>query len=875
MFPALASPQDNTYVVDDNQLYHHSSPTYPHLRQYPTPSHFSSYSNTSFYRTSPEGLQQYDFDADVGPSLSRMKGVPSNTVIPSSITAPPPLPPQYIKSQLPLISSPPTPATEGSPDSDSFVPDPPKRKSRQKPKIELAPDQPTTTQGKQRKRVYVACAQCRARKIRCDGAKPVCHNCHQRANGNGECNYDSVPRRRGPDKTPGARQRMARDSRDSDSTIRRRRKRPETSSPTSTVDETRPSLLQPFPIVTDTGHGSISPASTGEYIQSPANYTPVDGMSHPLVSPTQNYSPSPTASQFPIHYEPNYSSMVPIGGTATRAYIRSLDDDDRDSGDNEDVARGPSLSFTKKIWYDSLCSLYAAPHSKYACQLSNSQRDRISQNINDDLRFLFRTSNYWFSFFHLPSFFGSFYDPVKRETIQPSLILAALAVSTFWQSSEIGKGAAGRRHSLRFRDEAQSALEASFNSGWIDESLAQAAWLLALFEICSHPEHSTARSVSAIMMLDAIIRSLALTDVDRNDPQASVFRVGGVPSIGVREQLSLSRTSECGYPSMPNGSYFTASGCSCQSVTLGTHWPQSLEHVPLWAQTPAWDPNWSEAEVKKESCRRLCWSASSLAAGHVSYAVATSSSHPDLFIGDPANYALLFSGESFSRSTSSKDSVWALYDRCFLLWNSCAKMRKSHDVTDAERADFAIKSWLEADNIETALNRHTCGIEKAFLFQGREYLFNTRMCITYEFQRYVPLATSHVSGLFHRKKAEEWLSHQTAVAQRIMNGLHTITGNSGNLLARRPFFTLWFMAQVSRALSLWQCDQSMVLALDVCKAFLPAIDYLSALWPCEEQRRRYDKLRARLDDACKAARVPLPPPPNLTPPNPSSVQSIV
>ncbi|KAF9267309.1 hypothetical protein L218DRAFT_855595 [Marasmius fiardii PR-910] len=805
-----------------------------------------------------------------------MKRGSSSTVIPSSIL-PPPLPSQYIKSQPP----PPTPAAEVSPDSDSFAPDPPKRKSRQKPKIELAPDQPTTTQGKQRKRVYVACQQCRARKIRCDGAKPICHNCHHRANSNGECNYDPVPRRRGPDKTPGARQRMARESRENDSTIRRRRKRRETSSPTSPIspgDDTRSSLFHPFPITTDTGHGgSMSPTSSTEYVQSPANYAPVGRMSHSLASPTQFYSPSPTGSQpkFPIHYESHYSSMVPIGETVTRAYIQSLDEDDRDSGDNEEVARGPSLSFTKKIWYDSLCSLYAAPHSKHTCQLSNTRRDRISQNINEDLRFLFRSSNYWFSFFHLPSFFGSFYDPVKRETLQPSLILAALAVSTFWQSSEIGRGHEGRRRALRFRDEAQSALEASFNSSWVDESLAQAAWLLALFEVCSHPEHSTSRSVSAIMMLDAIIRSLALTGVDRNDPQASVFRVGGVPSIALREQSALPRTSECGYPSMPNGSYFTASGCSCQSVTLGTHWPQSLEHVPLWAQTPAWNPNWSEAEIKKESCRRLCWSASSLAAGHVSYAVATSSSQPDLFIGDPANYALLFSGESFSRSPSSKDSVWALYDRCFLLWNSCAKMRQNRDVTNAERADFAIKSWLEADHIEAALNRHTCGIEKAFLFQGREYLFNTRMCITYEFQRYVPLPTSEVNSLFHRKKAEEWLSHQTAVAQRIMNGLHTITGNSGNLLARRPFFTLWFMAQVSRALSLWQCDQTMAVALEVCKAFLPAIDYLSALWPCEEQRRRYDKMRARLEDACQAARVPPPPPPHLTPPNPSSVQSIV
>lgn len=31
-----------------------------------------------------------------------------------------------------------------------------------------------------------------------------------------------------------------------------------------------------------------------------------------------------------------------------------------------------------------------------------------------------------------------------------------------------------------------------------------------------------------------------------------------------------------------------------------------------------------------------------------------------------------------------------------------------------------------------------------------------------------------------------------------MHGLHTITGQSGNILARRPFFVFWFMGQISR-----------------------------------------------------------------------------
>ena len=52
----------------------------------------------------------------------------------------------------------------------------------------------------------------RSRKIRCDGAKPTCHNCTRRAS---DCKYDAVPRRRGPDKKPGARQRTVK-KKDSD-----------------------------------------------------------------------------------------------------------------------------------------------------------------------------------------------------------------------------------------------------------------------------------------------------------------------------------------------------------------------------------------------------------------------------------------------------------------------------------------------------------------------------------------------------------------------------------------------------------------------------------------------------------------------------------
>lgn len=35
-------------------------------------------------------------------------------------------------------------------------------------------------------------------------------------------------------------------------------------------------------------------------------------------------------------------------------------------------------------------------------------------------------------------------------------------------------------------------------------------------------------------------------------------------------------------------------------------------------------------------------------------------------------------------------------------------------------------------------------------------LLSVRMCISYEFRRFIPIPSAEVSGLFNRRKAEEW-----------------------------------------------------------------------------------------------------------------------
>lgn len=70
-----------------------------------------------------------------------------------------------------------------------------------------------------------------------------------------------------------------------------------------------------------------------------------------------------------------------------------------------------------------------------------------------------------------------------------------------------------------------------------------------------------------------------------------------------------------------------------------------------------------------------------------------------------------------------ENSIWALYMRSMLLWHSCVCARQDPSLNDEDKARFAVDVWRETDAVEEALGRHTCGIERAFMFQGREYLF--------------------------------------------------------------------------------------------------------------------------------------------------------
>jgi hypothetical protein len=192
--------------------------------------------------------------------------------------------------------------------------------------------------------------------------------------------------------------------------------------------------------------------------------------------------------------------------------------------------------------------------------------------------------------------------------------------------------------------------------------------------------------------------------------------------------------------------------CGCDALTIGCVDPAARKRTPMWTNQPYWQES-SEGEVRLEGCRRLAWSAMTLAAGYSSYAAAVGFDPLNLSIIEPANvrsleclmnekkkdspavlyifqFNLLFPGEALG---SGKESVWALYLRAMLLWHSCVQHQQQQQhsgvsvdndsTAAANNASFAMRAWLETEAIERALNAHTCNVERALIYYGREYLF--------------------------------------------------------------------------------------------------------------------------------------------------------
>jgi len=162
--------------------------------------------------------------------------------------------------------------------------------------------------------------------------------------------------------------------------------------------------------------------------------------------------------------------ITAYSAAVSSAYIEA---EDTSSDEEQHFFSEPSVEFVRRTWWDHLLALYCPT----GITPNGVARDTAARAIYNDVKFLFHTTSYHFSFFHVRRFFSTLTDQNRRNRLQPSLVLSALAVARLLQSSQFGEGRLGMQKALLLRDEAQAKLEASLNARAIDEELAQAAWV--------------------------------------------------------------------------------------------------------------------------------------------------------------------------------------------------------------------------------------------------------------------------------------------------------------------------------------------------------------------------------------------------------------
>ncbi|KAG9008239.1 hypothetical protein FRB94_013599 [Tulasnella sp. JGI-2019a] len=405
-----------------------------------------------------------------------------------------------------------------------------------------------------------------------------------------------------------------------------------------------------------------------------------------------------------------------------------------------DITQEPSMKFSRATWWDYLLKTYAIRPGSSMSPVTRRQRGSINE-ISTDVRRFFKIACFQLHFLNVPLFFDVFYHNELRSSIQPALVLSILGFSKLVElylyvmqggSHDDAEGERIWKQSIMLKDLGQAAFEASYNAGWIDLPLAQAAWILLLYELSAHKDSSPARKKAAFVLLDNIIRALRLTTLDAMDPRAPTFSPDTVPALGrpapngsptpntaphmkTAKETRTMTTALYGSPSprllpidatyryqasMPPDPFdmwvdrsfeglktpsvypvasTPAIDCPCHALSLARK-PETGRSTPVWSTMPGWGPDPSSAVIHKEEARRLVWSALAMLSLDGATRLATGEQQLDLHISRAENFALLYPGEdAYSLAPevdamySGKESNWALVGRTMLLFWTCVR----------------------------------------------------------------------------------------------------------------------------------------------------------------------------------------------------------
>lgn len=197
------------------------------------------------------------------------------------------------------------------------------------------------------------------------------------------------------------------------------------------------------------------------------------------------------------------------------------EDEAETSNQGQQIAAAPSMKFARETWWDALLVTYTNDSEGCAVVdgiLSNEQRLDATQRIFTDIRTLLRASLYWASFMHLPRFFETILDPVRRQTVQPALLIGMLAVGALVKRAKDRTDyAKDRERAMKLVDHAHSAIQASLASNWVDVGLVEAAWVSL-----SSRSHVSALLIY-LLSLSLTLRCMGTTNTRQNvvDPRCS------------------------------------------------------------------------------------------------------------------------------------------------------------------------------------------------------------------------------------------------------------------------------------------------------------------------------------------------------------------
>lgn len=111
--------------------------------------------------------------------------------------------------------------------------------------------------------------------------------------------------------------------------------------------------------------------------------------------------------------------------------------------------------------------------------------------------------------------------------------------------------------------------------------------------------------------------TLSLSRTDQYDPDALQYDPRGVPVVIVPAERCMGTTC----------------GCLGNSASADVQTQSAFS----FSFNPPWDPNWTLDEIRKEECRRICWSALTLIASHTSQCAAFHEEPLRLQLAEPSN----------------------------------------------------------------------------------------------------------------------------------------------------------------------------------------------------------------------------------------------